>query len=146
MDVHFGSEDILAIMNFPLEELMSFENTAKTLHALHSELCATMRRGEMLWYGMASDYQSKYAFSADYDTALKHGYYDRATACREIAEQLEALSPPTGTEDILLFVAALKDAAARCPQHPEMHTQLERLVGEMKDVVSMIGTAQEGDI
>jgi hypothetical protein len=122
---------------------MSFENTRETLRALHTELCAALRRGEMLWYGMASDYQSKYAFSADYDTAFKHRYYDQATACREIVEQLEALALPAVPEEAASFVAALKDAMARCPQPPDMRGLLESLAGKIESVASAAGAGGE---
>jgi hypothetical protein len=97
----------------------------------------------MLWYSMASDYQSKYAFSADYDPAFKHRYYDQATACREIIEQLETLVLPAVPEEVAPFVAALKDAIARCPQPPEMRGLLESLAGKIENVVSAAGAVEE---
>jgi hypothetical protein len=114
---------------------MSFKDTQETLRVLHSDLCAAMRRGEMLWHGMGSDYQSKYAFSADYDKAFKRQYYDRAIACREIAEQLEALALPAIPEEVAPFVAALKNGIAHCPQPPSMHEQLDGLAGKIEKML-----------
>lgn len=106
---------------------MSFENTIKTLHTLYSELCAALRRGEMLWYGQASDYQSKYGFSADYDPAFKRRYNKQATRCLEMAQWLEAIPLPTAPEEVAAFVDTLKSTVERCPQPPGMHGQLENL-------------------
>jgi hypothetical protein len=103
---------------------MSFQDTIQTLHDLHGELCAALRRGEMPWYGMADDYQGKYAFSADYDPAFKRRYLEQAAACLELAEWLEALPLPTAFEDVARFADALKDAVARCPRPPEIRGQL----------------------
>ncbi|MFL7793532.1 MAG: hypothetical protein AB8I69_15430 [Anaerolineae bacterium] len=113
---------------------MSFQDTQETLRILRSELCDAVRRGEMLWYGMASDYQSKYAFSADYDTAFKRQYYERATACREIVEQLEALALPAVPEDVAPFIVALKGGIARCPCPPNMPGQLESLAKKIEEM------------
>jgi hypothetical protein len=122
---------------------MSIENMLDSLRTFHGELCALMRRGEMLWYGMASDYQSKYAFSADYDKAFKRGYHDQATACREVAEQLEALPLPSTAKEVAQFVASAKNAVKRCPQHPDMRELVERLVGEMDGIASLAGAIEE---
>lgn len=113
---------------------MSFEDTRETLHTLHSELCAALRRGEMLWYGMASDYQSKYAFSAAYDSAFKHRYLEQATTCLEMAQWLEALPLPTDPEEVAAFIDALKGAIERCPRPPGMHGQLESLAAKIESV------------
>jgi hypothetical protein len=122
---------------------MNFEDTLKTLHTLHSELCAAMRRGEMAWYGMASDYQTKYAFSAGYDPAFKRRYLGQATTCLEIAEWLEALPRPTAPPEVAPFVAALKDAIARCPRPPKMHEEIERLAGKIEAIASAISAVED---
>lgn len=114
---------------------MNFQDTQEALRILQGKLCAAMRRGEILWYSLASDYQSKYAFSADYDKAFKRQYYERATACREIAEQLEALALPAVPEDVAPFVAALKSGIERCPRAPNMQGQLESLAGEIEKML-----------
>jgi hypothetical protein len=113
---------------------MSLQEMIDTLQTLRSNLCAALRRGEMGWLGMASDYQSSYAFSADYDKSFKHGYYDRATECREIAEQVATLKLPTTTTEIIQFVASAKKAAERCPQHPEVQAVIERLIAQMDSI------------
>jgi hypothetical protein len=84
---------------------------------------------------MASDYQSKYAFSSDYDKSFKHSYYDKGTACREIAEQIETLSLPTDSTEIDSFVQAIKKAVDQCPQHPDMKAPIASLVEKMDDIV-----------
>ena len=117
---------------------MSFKDTQEALRTLQGEVCAAIRRGEMLWYSMASDYQSKYAFSADYDKAFKRRYHDRATACRGIAEQLEALALPTVSEEIASFVAALRSGIDRCPWPPRMHSQLESLAGKLEKMLDQV--------
>jgi hypothetical protein len=111
---------------------MSFDSTLETLRTLHSKLCAALRRGEMLWYGQASDYQSKYAFSADYDSAFKRNYNERASTCLEMAQWLETLPLPTAPEEVAAFVDSLKQAIARCPQPPGMQGQLESLAGRIE--------------
>jgi hypothetical protein len=121
---------------------MSFQDTIKTLHTLHGELCAALRRGEMLWYGMASDYQSKYAFSADYDPAFKRRYLEQAAACLELAEWLEALPLPTAPREVAPFADALKDAVARCPRPPEIRAQLESLAGRIENIASATNAAR----
>ena len=113
---------------------MSFDDTQETLHTLHSELCAALRRGEMLWYGQASDYQSKYAFSADYDSAFKRRYNEQAATCLEMAQWLESLPLPTAPEEVTAFVDDLKHAIARCPQPPGMQGQLESLAGRIERI------------
>lgn len=113
---------------------MSFEDTIQTLRALHAELCALLRRGEIAWYEMASDYQSKYAFTADYDSAFKRRYNERAAACLEMAEALEALPPPATPDEVASFAAALRDAAARCPRPPSLRDQFERLAQRIEQV------------
>jgi hypothetical protein len=118
---------------------VSLKNTLDALRTLHGDLYAAIKRGEMLWLGMASDYQSKYAFSADYDKSFKHGYYDRATACREIAEQVEALRLPSTAKEITQFVASAKSAAKHCPQHPDVQETVERLIAEMDSIALAAG-------
>ena len=122
---------------------MSVQNTIDALRTLHSNLCATIRRGEMLWLGMASDYQSNYAFSADYDKSFKHGYYDRATSCRETAEQVNALNLPTTGAEIARFVTSAKSMAEGCPHHPDIQEAVDRLIAEMDNIAS--GVAGEAD-
>jgi hypothetical protein len=113
---------------------MSFEETIDTLRTLRGDLCTAIKRGEMLWLGMADDYQSKYAFSADYDKSFKHGYYERATTCCGIAEQVEALRLPATAKEVTQFVASAKSAAKRCPQHPDIQGTVERLIAEMDSI------------
>jgi hypothetical protein len=115
---------------------MSFEETIDTLRTLRGNLCAALRRGEMLWLGMASDYQSKYAFSADYDTSFKQGYYEQATTCREIAEKIETLTLPTRAREIPPFITSARSATEHCPLHPEIQGPVEQLIAEMASIAS----------
>ena len=112
---------------------MSLAGTKQTLRTLHGNVCAALRRGEMAWYGLASDYQSKYAFSADYDSAFKQRYYAQATTCHEIVEHLEALALPASQAEVAPFLQALRDAV-RCPCPPQMHERFERLAIEIKTI------------
>jgi hypothetical protein len=116
---------------------MSFEEMISTLRTLHGNLCAALRRGEVLWLSMASDYQSKYAFSADYDPSFKRGYYEQATACRETAERIEDLALPTHVGEIPPFIAEATSAAESCPLHPETQEPVERLIAEMGSIGSV---------
>jgi hypothetical protein len=125
---------------------MSFEDTIESLLTLHRELCAVMRRGEMTWYGMASDYQTKYAFSADYDPAFKRRYLEQAATCLEIAQRLEALPRPTIPTEVTPFVAALKDAVARCPRSPEMREEIERLARRIETAALVASPVEEDTV
>jgi hypothetical protein len=125
---------------------MGFEDTIEPLLTLHRELCAAMRRGEMAWYGMASDYQTKYAFSADYDPAFKRRYLGQATTCLEIAERLEALPRPTIPTEVTPFVAALKDAVAHCPRPPEMREEIERLARRIEPAALVASPVEKDTI
>lgn len=51
---------------------MDFEEIYRALQGLHADICASLKKGEGLWYSMASDYQDKYAGTADYDKSFKH--------------------------------------------------------------------------
>jgi hypothetical protein len=124
----------------------NFEDMLELLLTLRRESCAAMRRGEMAWYGMASDYQSKYAFSADYDPAFKRRYLEQATTCLEIAEHLEALPRPTATTEVAPFVAALKDAIAHCPRPPTMHDEIERLAARLEAAAPAINPVEKDAI
>ena len=117
---------------------MDFEKTKETLRDLLAQLCTAVRRAEWVWYGMASDYQSKYAFTADYDTAFKQGYNEKASYCRETAEWLEGLPLPSAAEGVAAFVAKVTDAARRCPQRGDMEEQLETLIEKMEKIVATI--------
>jgi hypothetical protein len=41
---------------------MKFEEICRTLQSLHTDVCGSIRTGEGLWYGMASDYQARHYF------------------------------------------------------------------------------------
>ncbi len=113
---------------------MNFEEASRALQTLHSELCTSVRKEEGLWYGMASDYQDKYAFTSDYDKSFKRDYYEKATICREIAEHLEKLPLPSTPEEIASFVDAVKNDIRQCPRHWKVQKQLEMLLEKMEDI------------
>lgn len=121
---------------------MHFDEAQKTLHDLHADLCAALRRAEMAWYAMASDYQSKYAFSADYDSAFKRRYYDKATTCQHVVVQMEALALPKGPAEMAAFAATLKDAVEYCPWPASIREQANHLL-EQIEAVSSTGLSQE---
>ena len=110
---------------------MTFLDTQKTLTGLSEQLCAALRRSEMVWYGMASDYQSKYAFSADYDSGFKQDYYDKAVACHEAIAYVESLDIPKSVVGVPAFVEALQGVVTQSAWPSEMDGVVKQLVKDL---------------
>ncbi len=124
---------------------MDTQETCTALQALSTNVCALIRRGESLWYGMADDYQSKYAGSSDYDKSFKRNYYDKAQACRGIVRSLEEGSFPSMAEEIGPFVSAVKDSVKQCPRHFEIAGELDKLVTKMEVLADEKNQQSQGD-
>lgn len=52
---------------------------------------AILRAGDIYWYTLADDYQSKFSFSSDYNKKDKIRYYRRGDSCRNGADQIAQL-------------------------------------------------------
>ena len=74
----------------------------------YDKLIEIIAAGEFYWYAQASDYQSKYSFSADYDKSFKNTYYEKAALCRETAEQMKQTAFPEDESSLIKFLEKLK--------------------------------------
>jgi hypothetical protein len=111
---------------------MHTQTPLQTLHTLHQELCMLLRKGEWLWYGMADDYQSKYAFTQDYDKSFKRMYHEKGRACRQLAQDLEQVALPASLSEIAAFVDTVNSHLTGCPQHWKMREPIQSIVTRME--------------
>ena len=86
---------------------MDFITAEKELELIQSTAVRLLWREAGHWERLAADYQSKYAFSSDYDKSYKHDYYGRAGACREVAGEVESVPLPNNMKEVAGFAGTL---------------------------------------
>ncbi len=121
---------------------MDFQEIRNELQTLLSDLSSVIAQGEWKWHQMASDYETKYGNTGDYDPSFKQDYSENAETCREIAQSLEELSVPAHLDEIGSFMSIVRKEAGYCPRHWELNGQVSGVLESMEQLMKELVRSQ----
>ena len=113
---------------------MAFANALREIEKIRDELVLSLRKAAMDCYSQAGDYESKYAFSSDYDKSFKQRYYSKAASYERSAEELGKLNLPANEAEIPSFVDALKSIVTHHQIPYPLEKQMNSIFQKMEKI------------